>query len=49
MGVAPTWQVLLAIVLALLAVAAITWLGGKVYSNAVLRTGARVRLREVLR
>ncbi|MCE6994254.1 ABC transporter permease [Saccharothrix sp. S26] len=49
MGVAPTWQVLLAIVLALLAVAAITWLGGKVYANAVLRTGARVRLREVLR
>ncbi len=49
MGLAPTWQVLLAVVLALLAVAAITWLGGKVYSNAVLRTGARVRLREALR
>ncbi|GAB2988829.1 ABC transporter permease [Saccharothrix stipae] len=49
MGVAPTWQVLLAIVLALVAVAAITWLGGKVYSNAVLRTGARVRLRDALR
>ncbi|MBB5807410.1 ABC-2 type transport system permease protein [Saccharothrix ecbatanensis] len=49
MGAAPTWQVLLAIVLALAAVAAITWLAGKVYSNAVLRTGARVRLRDVLR
>ncbi|XVS65044.1 ABC transporter permease [Actinosynnema sp. CA-299493] len=49
MGVAPAWQVLLAIVLALAAIAAITWLGGKVYSNAVLRTGARVRLRDVLR
>ncbi|ONI90457.1 ABC transporter permease [Saccharothrix sp. ALI-22-I] len=49
MGVAPTWQVLVAIALALVAVAAITWLGGKVYSNAVLRTGARVRLRDVLR
>ncbi|MFD1149500.1 ABC transporter permease [Saccharothrix hoggarensis] len=49
MGVAPAWQVLLAVVLALAAVALITWLGGKVYSNAVLRTGARVRLREVLR
>ncbi|WP_433267943.1 ABC transporter permease [Actinosynnema sp. CS-041913] len=49
MGVAPTWQVLLAIVLALGAVAAITWLGGKVYANAVLRTGSRVKLREVLR
>ncbi|MEJ2853813.1 MULTISPECIES: ABC transporter permease [unclassified Saccharothrix] len=49
MGVAPTWQVLLAVVLALAAIAAITWLGGRVYANAVLRTGARVRLRDVLR
>jgi ABC-2 type transport system permease protein len=36
-------------VLALLAIAAITWLGGKVYANAVLRTGARVKLREALK
>ncbi|MBB5956479.1 ABC-2 type transport system permease protein [Saccharothrix tamanrassetensis] len=49
MGVAPAWQVLVAIVLAIAAVAAITWLGGKVYANAVLRTGARVKLRDVLR
>jgi ABC-2 type transport system permease protein len=49
MGVAPLWQVLLAILLALAAVAAITWLGGKIYSNAILRTGSRVKLREALR
>jgi len=49
MGVATTWQVVLAVVLALAAIAAITWLGGKVYANAVLRTGARVKLREALR
>ncbi|CAL9645020.1 hypothetical protein SUDANB95_06418 [Actinosynnema sp. ALI-1.44] len=49
MGVAPTWQVVLAVVLALAAIAAITWLGGRVYANAVLRTGARVRLRDALR
>ncbi|MEO6084355.1 MAG: ABC transporter permease [Umezawaea sp.] len=48
-GVAPLWQVLLAVVLALVAIAAITWLGGKIYSNAVLRTGSRVKLREALR
>jgi len=48
-GVAPLWQVLLAVVLALGAVAAITWLGGKIYANAVLRTGSRVKLREALR
>ncbi len=49
LGVAPAWQVVLAVVLALAAIAAITWLGGKVYANAVLRTGARVKLREALR
>nr|BFE46632.1 ABC transporter permease [Saccharothrix mutabilis subsp. capreolus] len=49
MGVAPAWQVVLAVVLALAAIAAITWLGGRVYANAVLRTGARVRLRDALR
>lgn len=49
MGVAAPWQVILAIVLALAAIAAITWLGGKVYANAVLRTGARVKLREALK
>ncbi|PRY46478.1 ABC transporter permease [Umezawaea tangerina] len=48
-GVAPLWQVLLSIVLAIGFVAAITWLGGKIYSNAVLRTGSRVKLRDALR
>ncbi|MEU7475421.1 ABC transporter permease [Lentzea sp. NPDC042327] len=49
LGVAPAWQVVLAVVLALVAIAVITWLGGKVYANAVLRTGARVKLREAFR
>ncbi|WNV82091.1 ABC transporter permease [Umezawaea sp. Da 62-37] len=48
-GVAPLWQVLLSIVLAIGAVGAMTWLGGKVYSNAVLRSGSRVKLRDALR
>ncbi len=48
-GVAPLWQVLLSIVLAIGAVGAMTWLGGKIYANAVLRTGSRVKLRDALR
>ncbi|GDY30143.1 ABC transporter permease [Gandjariella thermophila] len=48
-GVAPAWQVLLAVLLALAAIAALTWLGGRIYAGAVLRTGARVRLRDALR
>ena len=49
LGVAPVWQVALAIALAVLGVVALTWLAGRIYSTAVLRTGARVRLRDALR
>jgi ABC-2 type transport system permease protein len=49
MGVATFWQVGLAVALALAAIALITWLGGRVYGNAVLRAGARVKLRDALR
>ena len=31
------------------AIALFTWLGGRIYHNAVLRMGSRVRLREALR
>lgn len=48
-GAAPAWQVAVALLLALAAIAAITWLGGRVYANAVLHTGGRMRLREALR
>lgn len=48
-GEVPMWEVSLAIVLTLATVAAVTWLGGKVYQNAVLRTGSRVRLSDALR
>lgn len=45
----PGWEVGLSIVLTLLTIALFTWLGGKIYHNAVLRTGSRVKLREALR
>lgn len=47
-GDAPTWQVLIAVALTLLAIAATLWLGGRVYANSVLRFGARVKLRQAL-
>lgn len=46
LGVAPVWQVLVAVVLTLALIAVLTWFAGRVYRNAVLRTGARVRLFE---
>ena len=48
-GNAALWQVATATILALLAILALTWLAGRIYSTAVLRTGARVRLRDALR
>ncbi|WP_092529673.1 ABC transporter permease [Amycolatopsis arida] len=48
-GVAPLWQIGLSIVLTLLTVALFTWLAGRVYRNAVLHTGARMKLRDALK
>ncbi|MFI6029649.1 ABC transporter permease [Amycolatopsis magusensis] len=48
-GVVAGWEVALALVLTVAAVALFTWLGGKIYRNAVLRTGSRVKLTEALR
>jgi ABC-2 type transport system permease protein len=43
LGVAPLWEVLLAAGLSLLLIVALVWLAGRIYSNAVLRTGSRVK------
>jgi ABC-2 type transport system permease protein len=48
LGVASIWEVLVAAALALLAVAVVVRLAGRVYQNSVLRTGARVSLRDAL-
>lgn len=42
------WQVLLSIALILLTSAVATWVAARIYSNSVLRIGARVKLREAL-
>lgn len=43
------WEIGLALVLTTATVGAGIWLGGRVYRNAVLRTGSRVRLADALR
>jgi ABC-2 type transport system permease protein len=48
-GGVPGWQAGLAVVLVMLLIPALVWLSGRIYRNAVLRTGARVRLRDALR
>lgn len=48
LGAAPGWQIALSLVLTIAAIAAMVWLGGRIYRSAVLRMGTRVKLREVL-
>lgn len=49
LGLAPLWLQAVAILLSLGGSALVAWLGGKIYQNAVLRTGSRVKLRDALR
>ena len=49
LGTVETWQVIVSLALSLAVVPALVWGAGRIYSNAVLRTGARVRLRDALR
>ncbi|MQA07290.1 MAG: ABC transporter permease subunit [Pseudonocardiaceae bacterium] len=49
MGTAPVWQIGLALVLTVATIVLVTWLAGRIYRNAVLHTGSRVKLRDALR
>lgn len=49
LGTVETWEILLAVGLSLALVPVLVWLAGKIYSNAVLRTGGRIRLKDALR
>ncbi|CAI7977420.1 ABC transporter permease [Parafrankia sp. BMG5.11] len=49
LGVAPVWQLVLSVVLALALIGVLVRLTGRIYRNAVLRTGARVSFRDALR
>ncbi len=49
MGAVPVWQTLLSLGLALATVPLLVMLTGRIYRNGVVRTGARLRLREALR
>lgn len=48
LGVAPLWEVGVSALIALAAVVVVVRLAGRVYENSILRTGARVGLREAL-
>ncbi len=49
MGSVPGWETIVSILLVAAAIPMLAGLAGKIYGNAVLRTGARVTLRQALR
>jgi ABC-2 type transport system permease protein len=49
LGVAPGWELAIGLVVSLVLLPVLSWLAGRIYSTAVLRTGARVKLADALR
>jgi ABC-2 type transport system permease protein len=45
----PFWQVGLVVALTLASIGGLTWLTGRIYSNAAMRIGARVRFMDAFR
>jgi ABC-2 type transport system permease protein len=45
----PVWETAVAIAIMLAFIAALVWLAGRIYGNAVTRTGAKVKLADALR
>lgn len=48
LGVAPVWQIALSLALTVLLIAALVWFAGRIYRNAVLHTGSRIKLTDAL-
>lgn len=49
MGGVPVWQTVLALALTVAVLPVLLWLAARIYRNAIVRTGTKVRLREALR
>jgi ABC-2 type transport system permease protein len=49
LDVAAGWEIAVSLGLTVLATAGLAWLAGRIYSNAVLRTGAKVKFMSALR
>jgi ABC-2 type transport system permease protein len=49
MGGVPVWEAAVSVALVLALIPALVWLSGRIYANAVMRSGAKVKLRDALR
>ncbi|MDQ3737838.1 MAG: ABC transporter permease [Actinomycetota bacterium] len=48
-GGVPAWEALLALGLALAMIPLLVWVSGRIYRNAIMRTGSRLKLRDAFR
>ena len=48
LGEVAPWEVAVSLGLSLALIPVLVWLAGRIYSNAVLRSGGRVKLRDAL-
>jgi ABC-2 type transport system permease protein len=49
MGGVPVWEAIVSVGLVLALIPALVWLSGRIYANAVMRSGAKVKLKDALR
>lgn len=49
MGGVPVWEQVVSVGLVLALIPVLVWLAGRIYANAVMRSGARVKLKDALR
>jgi len=49
MGGVPVWEAALSVLLVVALIPGLIWFAGRVYNNAVMRTGAKVKLRDALK
>ncbi len=49
MGGVPAWEAAVSVGLVVAMIPLLVWLAGKIYANAVMRSGARVKLRDAIR
>lgn len=49
MGGVPAWEAVVSVGLVVALIPVLVWLAGRIYANAVMRSGARVKLRDALR
>ena len=49
MGGVPVWEQVVSVGLVVTLIPALVWLAGRIYANAVMRSGARVKLKDALR